>query len=95
MTLQTEQNGDGFLVLLDSSFPGWSVKVDEKEDHVYRGNYFYRTVKLGPGKHTVEFSYEPVGFRTGCWISAFTLVVLLVILFTPRLYNIILPLQKN
>jgi hypothetical protein len=91
VTLQTEQNGDGFLVLLDSYFPGWSVKIDGKEDHIYRGNYFYRTVKLGPGDHTVEFSFEPVGFRTGCWVSASTLLILISILGIPPLRKIIFP----
>jgi uncharacterized membrane protein YfhO len=91
VTLQTEQNGDGFLVLLDSYFPGWSVKIDGKEDHIYRGNYFYRTVKLGPGNHTVEFSFEPVGFRTGCWISASTLLILISILVIPPLQKRIFP----
>jgi len=75
--VRTRQNGDGFLVLLDSWFPGWKVKIDGKEGKILRANHFFRAVKLGPGRHTVEFDYIPEGFKTGLAITMATLMVLL------------------
>jgi len=78
VTVHSRQNGDGILILLDSYFPGWAAKVDGKEAKIMRANYFYRAVRLGPGSHTVEFNYEPVGFRAGLAISAVTLILITV-----------------
>ncbi len=77
VTLKTKQNGEGFLVLLDTWFPGWKVEVDGQLERIYRANYFYRAVKLGPGYHRIEFSYEPIGLRMGFTISGMTFILLL------------------
>ena len=63
VTVHSRQNGDGILVLLDSYFPGWRVKVDGKETKLMRANYFY---------------FEPVGFRAGLAISAVTFILIIV-----------------
>lgn len=81
--LSTDQNGEGFLVLLDTYFPGWKVEVDGKPERIYRANYFYRGVKLAPGSHSIEFSYEPVGLKTGAIISSVTFILLLFLYFKP------------
>jgi hypothetical protein len=83
VTLKTRQNGEGFLVLLDSYFPGWTVTVDGKTGRIYRGNFFYRAVKLGPGEHTVEFTFQPVGFKLGWMTSIATGVLTLFIAGVP------------
>jgi len=89
--LKTRQNGDGFLVLLDSYFPGWTVRVDGEEGQIYRGNYFYRAVKLGSGEHTVEFTYLPVGFKLGWAVSLGTLIVLVFIAGVPPVRRRLFP----
>jgi hypothetical protein len=75
--IETNQNSTGMLVLLDTYFPGWQVKVDGQSDHIFRANYFYRGVKLNAGRHTIEFSYTPEGFHMGMRITALTLILLL------------------
>jgi len=75
--LLTEQNGEGFLVLLDTYFPGWKVEVDGKPERIYRANYFYRGVKLNEGQHVVKFSYIPEGFETGLRISFLALFLII------------------
>ena len=75
--MKTNQNEEGFLVLLDTWFPGWKVEVDGQLERIYRANYFYRAVKLGPGYHRIEFSYEPIGLRMGFTISGMTFILLL------------------
>ncbi|MCH8157623.1 MAG: YfhO family protein, partial [Nitrospinae bacterium] len=79
VSVRTIQNGSGFLVLLDSYFPGWKVIVDGKEDRILRANHFFRAVQLSPGKHTVTFTYEPVGFKLGLIISVSTLIIFIVL----------------
>jgi len=76
VTVQTTQEGNGFLVLMDSYFPGWTVKVDGRNQPVLQANYFYRAVKLGPGKHTLEFDFIPEGMEMGLRISGVSLVLI-------------------
>lgn len=78
VTLNTSQNGEGFLVLLDTYFPGWQVSVDGQHQRIYQANSFYRAVKLKPGNHRIEFSYEPVGLKVGIGISGAALTLLIV-----------------
>ena len=88
VTVKTSQEGNGFLVLLDSHFPGWTVKVDGEERPILKANQFYRAVQLGPGKHTLEFDFFPEGFKTGLVISGVSLFLLILGVF-------ILGNQKN
>ena len=81
VTMKTNQNEEGFLVLLDTYFPGWKVEVDGKLEQIFRANYFYRGVRLTPGSHRIEFSYEPVGLKTGAIISGVTFILLLFLNF--------------
>ena len=79
VTVKTDQQGEGFLVLMDSYFPGWTVKVDGEERPILRANHFYRAVQLGAGSHILEFDYYPEGLKEGLIISS-TVSVLLTIL---------------
>lgn len=81
VSIETSQNEEGFMVLLDTYFPGWKVEVDGKPEPIYRANYFYRGVRLPPGNHHIEFSYEPVGLRMGLTISGVTALLLLFLFF--------------
>ncbi|KMP12691.1 hypothetical protein UR09_00410 [Candidatus Nitromaritima sp. SCGC AAA799-A02] len=74
VTIQSRLNSEGVLVLLDSYFPGWTVRVDGKENPVFRANHFFRGVRLGPGQHLVEFEFVPQGFQTGVLVSALSLL---------------------
>ncbi len=78
VTVKTSQEGNGFLVLMDAYFPGWTVTIDGQEATILRGNHFYRAVKLGPGEHTLEFDFFPEGFKAGLIVSGITLMLVLV-----------------
>ncbi|KMP12689.1 hypothetical protein UR09_00400 [Candidatus Nitromaritima sp. SCGC AAA799-A02] len=84
VTVRTRQNGAGFLVLLDSYFPGWKVTVDGQEGRILRANHFYRAVALDSGEHTLEFSYEAVGFEPGLMVSSVALLVLIIAGIFPK-----------
>ena len=72
VTVKTRQEGNGFMVLLDTYLPGWTVKVDGREQAILRANGFYRAVQLKPGEHTLEFGYFPEGFKEGLIITSVT-----------------------
>jgi hypothetical protein len=82
--IKTRQEGNGFLVLNDTYFPGWTVTVDGKEAKILKANHFYRAVQLGPGEHTLEFDYFPEGFKEGLIVSSIFLLILIALpLFKP------------
>lgn len=81
VSIKTRQEGNGFLVLNDTYFPGWTVTVDGKEETILKANHFYRAVQLGPGEHTLEFDYFPAGFKKGLVTSSICLLILIALPF--------------
>jgi len=79
VTVKTKQTGNGFMVLLDTYLPGWTVKVDGQEQEILRAYGLYRAVQLGPGEHTLEFDYFPEGFKEGL-VTSFIFMLILVAL---------------
>jgi hypothetical protein len=65
------------LVLTDLSFPGWKVTVDGKDADIHRVDYLMRGTSLPPGRHRVEFRYEPLSFRLGALVSLIALLGLI------------------
>lgn len=63
--IETNSEHKSLLVLNDTFFPGWVVRVNGLETEILHANYLFRGVMLEPGVHTIEFSYEPESFRLG------------------------------
>ncbi|MFQ5678150.1 MAG: hypothetical protein ACE5HP_01665 [Gemmatimonadota bacterium] len=61
--------GAGYLVLTDSYYPGWSAVVDGEERPVYRANFFFRAVPVGPGDRELVFRYRSRPYEIGRWLS--------------------------
>jgi hypothetical protein len=80
--LQTDRNKTSFLVFSDNYYPGWKALLDGKEIPIYRTNYTFRGVSIPEGKHTLLFIYEPASFFIGSLISAFSLIIFLILFFT-------------
>jgi hypothetical protein len=64
-----ETTTPGYLVLLDSYYPGWIAYVDGEKTDILRANYTFRAVRLPTGRHTVEFRYRPWTVLAGLCIS--------------------------
>jgi hypothetical protein len=73
--ISAESDRGGYLVLTDAWFPGWTANVDGRETRVERADHAFRAVKLGPGRHDVEFRYAPMSVRLGLALSALAAVV--------------------
>jgi hypothetical protein len=63
----------GELVLTDLHYPGWKVTLDGEDAPLHRVNYLLRGTTLPPGRHRVEFRYEPASWRIGWVVSLFAL----------------------
>jgi hypothetical protein len=65
----------GYLILTDSSYPGWSASVDGEERPIGLANLFFRAVRLSPGDAEVRFSYRSESFERGRLIAVLTLLL--------------------
>lgn len=65
----------GYLILTDTYFQGWEVKVDGEPAEIVRAYSIYRGVLVPAGDHTVTFRYTPLTFRLGAYLSFLGVVV--------------------
>ncbi len=72
---RVKANSDGYVVLLDSYYPGWRAKVDGKEASILRANFAFRAVRVPAGDHTVEFTFAPRTFYVGLLITVSTCLI--------------------
>jgi hypothetical protein len=61
------------LLLNDRYHPHWTVRVDGKPETLLRCNYVMRGVYVTPGKHVVEFRFEPPA--TSLYVSLTSIAV--------------------
>ena len=64
---------EGYLVLLDSFYPGWRANVDGREAAISQANFAFRAVPVPAGDHSVEFRFAPRTFYIGLAITLATL----------------------
>ncbi len=72
--VQANLGRSGLLVLSDTYYPGWKVYVNGEISRILRANYAFRAVELKRGSHTVKFSYEPLSFKIGLYVSLLSLI---------------------
>ena len=78
---EVDARTSGYLVLLDSYYPGWRAYLEGKEAEILRANYAFRAVRVPEGKHRVEFVYRPRSFHAGLSLTGFALLIGVVALF--------------
>lgn len=57
--IEVNTSSFAFLFLSDNYYPGWRVKVNGKEEKIYRADYTFRAVFVPAGESVIEFSYNP------------------------------------
>src|SRR5581483_5047217 len=81
--LEVECAEDGYVVLSDAAFPGWTAMVDGEKADVLIANYAFRAVRVPAGKHTVFMTFLPRAILVGGAISFSVFLLCLVgIVFT-------------
>ena len=69
-----ELAGDGYLVLMDTYYPGWEARVDGRTVPILRANLIGRAVELPAGRHRIELDYRPQSFHLGAIVSLASLL---------------------
>ena len=62
LVIEAEAPEDGFLLLADTFYPGWTAQVDGRPTPIYRANLSVRGIQLPKGRHEVRFTYDAPGF---------------------------------
>lgn len=78
ISVDAELNSPGFLIMSEINYPGWQAYVNGKMTPILTGNYLFRTVSLGPGKHHVRFVFSPVSFKAGTVVSFVSFIGIIV-----------------
>ncbi len=68
--MEVVADAPGWLLLLDSWYPGWRVEVDGAPARLRRADYDFRAVAVRGGRSTVRFYYAPLSFRLGLALAA-------------------------
>ncbi len=68
--MDVNASGNNLLFLGDTYYNiGWKALIDGKETKIYRANHNGRAILVPPGKHKIEFRYEPMSYYLGKNIS--------------------------
>jgi len=72
---------NSLLVTSEKYYKGWKATVDGKPVDIYPVNHVLRGVYLTPGTHTVQFTFDPLPFKIGKWLtlSSFALFALMLL----------------
>jgi ABC-type multidrug transport system fused ATPase/permease subunit len=64
------------LFLAESYYPGWRVYIDGREGKLRSAEELFCGVDLPAGEHLVSFTYQPLSFYLGTWLSGLTIVLM-------------------
>lgn len=73
--MHTKQRG--WLVGLDTFYPGWIAKVNGVNQPILAANSIFRAVQVEAGTSLIELRYQPVSFRLGAAVSFLSLSALI------------------
>jgi uncharacterized membrane protein YfhO len=70
----------GLAVFSEIFYPkGWTATIDGQETDILRADYILRALAVPPGKHTIEFRFEPRPYTVGNKITTASSWVLVII----------------
>ncbi len=81
LILKVDAPQETFLVVADTYYPGWQVRVDGKAQEIFAANLNQRAIFLTKGNHEVEFKFFSNSFRLGILISFLTSLVIILLIF--------------
>ncbi len=82
--LRVTRADPGWLVAIQTSYPGWTATVDGKRTDLERADYAFTAVAVGPGTHEVVLRYRPVSVRYGMIVTGEAVVLMIIWLATAR-----------
>jgi hypothetical protein len=69
IVVEAEATRNSLLVLGEKYYRWWRAIVDGKRAEIYPVDHILRGVYLPPGRHTVEFVFDPLPFKVGKWLT--------------------------
>ena len=60
---------NSMLVLGEKYYPGWRATVNGKETEIFPVDHVLRGIYLTPGRHQVEFVFDPLPFKIGKYLT--------------------------
>jgi uncharacterized membrane protein YfhO len=60
---------NSLLVIGEKYYRWWYASVDGKKAEIVPVDHILRGVYLSPGKHRVEFVFDPLPFKIGKWLT--------------------------
>lgn len=78
ISLEASPASEGYLVIQQTYYPGWKVRVDGKESEVIPINRTFLGVYLTEGTHQVDFLFRPMDFYVGASITVVFLILFIV-----------------
>ena len=78
VVVETENAGEGLLVLSDNWYPGWQAEIDGGPAEILRANYTMRAVRVPAGRHVVSFRFAPRTFRVSLFVTLISLLGVLI-----------------
>lgn len=76
-----------YCVIATPTFPGWIANLDGRPVPVQQIAGVLSAVKVGPGTHTLSYTYAPSPIRAGAVLSALGLLAVFVWLIVGRLWQ--------
>ena len=68
----------GYFVIATPAFPGWNVELDSRPVPVQLFAGVMPAIKVGPGRHSVSYTYAPSSVRLGALLSGIGLLAALI-----------------
>ncbi len=70
MKYESQSAENGMIVFSEIYYPkGWHATIDGKEVPIVRADYVLRALEVAPGKHVIEFRFEPKPYTVGNKVS--------------------------
>jgi hypothetical protein len=67
--VRVDAPADGYLVLMDSFYPGWKATVDGQPVEIRPANWMGRAVPVTRGSHEVQLRFQPASVRVGLFVT--------------------------
>lgn len=88
LVIEGDSESGGLLFVGEIAFPGWTARLDGVPVPIETVNYYFRAVRVPPGRHTVEMEYRPENWRAALALSlAGWLALILSILVSKRVLS--------
>ena len=84
LTIDVDAAREAFLVVAESSYPGWRARLDGASVPIVSTNVAFQGLRIPAGRHVVQMSFVPVSLLRGLAIAAIGLAVLAAYIIVSR-----------